>query len=188
MTLDIPVVIGSIRQGRNTPRLARFILRQLRERDEVRSELIDLRELDLPLLEERLRFLDEPPPALDRLGEQINRADAVVIATPEYNKGYPAALKNAIDALGAEWRRKPVGIVAHSVGAFGGMVVLQQLRIVLMNLGAVPIPAAMTCPHVDKTFAPDGAALDEAFEGRGERFVDELVWYARALRRARMDG
>ncbi len=112
----------------------------------------------------------------------------VVIATPEYNKGYTAALKNAIDALGQEWRRKPVGIVAHSIGAFGGMVVLQQLRIVLMNLGAVPIPAAMTCPYIDKTFDAEGGILDEAFESRGERFVDELLWYARALTRARMDG
>jgi NAD(P)H-dependent FMN reductase len=123
--LYIPVVLGSIRQGRNTPRLARFMVRKLDERDEVRTELIDLHELQLPLVEERLRFLEAPPPGLTALSERVNRADAVVIATPEYNKGYPAALKNAIDALGSEWRRKPVGIVAHSVGAFGGIVVLQ---------------------------------------------------------------
>ncbi len=188
MTLRIPVVLGSIRQGRNTPRLARFILRRLGERDDVQSDLIDLRRLELPLVEERLRFLDEPPPGLTALSEHIDRADAVVIATPEYNKGYPAALKNSIDALGSEWRRKPVGIVAHSVGAFGGMVVLQQLRIVLMNLGAVPIPAAMTVPNIEHTLDVDGAALDEAFEGRGGRFVDELLWYARALRNASADG
>lgn len=188
MTLRIPVVLGSIRQGRNTPRLARFILRKLEERDDVRSELVDLRELELPLVEERLRFLESPPAGLVALSEQIDNADAVVIATPEYNKGYPAALKNAIDALGLEWRRKPVGIVAHSVGAFGGMVVLQQLRIVLMNLGAVPIPAAMTVANIEHTLDVDGIALDEAYDGRGGRFVDELLWYARALGRARADG
>ncbi|NKB86836.1 MAG: FMN reductase [Acidobacteria bacterium] len=180
----VPIVIGSLRQGRNTPRLARFLHNRLESRG-VETQLFDPREMALPVLEERLRLLENPPSALVEFGAAIDRADAVIIATPEYNKGYPAALKNMIDALGAEWKRKPLGIVAHSVGAFGGGQVLQALRLVMLNLGAVPIPASMTVPHIDKTFDADGAATDPAFNDRGDRFLDELLWFADALAVAR---
>lgn len=178
----IPVISGSIRSGRNTPRLARLLARHLQQRDDVQCEVVELADLDLPMLQERLARLPEPPAALVRFGALIGAADAVVIATPEYNKGYPAALKNAIDALGNEWQRKPVGIAAHSTGAFGGAVVLQQLRAVLMGLGAVPIPATFNVPHISKAIDEEGASLDPAIEERAGRFVAELALYAGALR------
>jgi len=180
----IPVVIGSLRRGRNTPRLAQFLHDRLAALDGVETELFDPKAMNLPVLEERLSYLDDPPPALVDFGAAIDRAAAVVITTPEYNKGYPAALKNLIDALGAEWRRKPVAIASHSVGAFGGVNALQALRPVMLSLGAVTIPATMTVPHIDKAFSESGEASDSAFEGRAERFLDELVWYARALEAA----
>lgn len=177
----IPVVIGSLRRGRNTPRLAHFLHHRLAGMDGVETELFDPQEMNLPVLEERLAYLEDPPPALVRFGAAIDRADGVVITTPEYNKGYPAALKNLIDALGPEWRRKPVAIAAHSVGAFGGVTAAQALRPVLTSLGAVAISAAMAVPHIVQAFDADGVALDEAFEGRADRFLEELVWYAAAL-------
>ncbi len=177
----IPILIGSLRRGRNTPRLAHFLHRRLAAVDGVETDLFDPKEMNLPVLEERLAYLDDPPAALVRFGAAIDRAAGVVITTPEYNSGYPAALKNLIDALGPEWRRKPIAIAAHSVGAFGGKSALQALRPVLTNLGAVPIPATMTVPHIDKAFSETGDALDEAFEGRADRFLGELVWYAQAL-------
>lgn len=183
--LRIPVLIGSSREGRNTPRLARWIHRVLQERGDVESELIDLHELDLPILHERLRFLDDPPAALVEFGQKMVDCDALVVASPEYNKGYPAVLKNAIDALGSELRRKPVGIACHSTGAFGGQVVLQQLRPVFMNLGAVPIPASMTIPRIATAVDLDGTLLEEDHAGRAEGFVEELVWYTEALGDAR---
>lgn len=186
--IDIPVILGSKRRGRNTPRLAHLLVRRLQAREDVETDLIDLGHIDLPLLEERLRYLEEPPPALVELGARLARADAVVIATPEYNKGYPAVLKNALDALGDELRRKPAGIACHSVGAFGGSVVLQVLRPALLNLGAVPIPAAMTVPSIAEAIDPEGNALVVEHEKRADRFLEELVWYARALKAARAAG
>jgi NAD(P)H-dependent FMN reductase len=183
----IPVIIGSLRQGRNTPRLAPF-LREKLEAQGVESDIFDPYEMALPVLEERLRLLEDPPAALVEFGAAIDRADAVVIVTPEYNKGYPAALKNMIDALGAEWKRKPIGIVTHSTGAFAGTVVLQALRMVMLNLGAVPIPASITVPHITKAFDTDGKPLDPVFDERGDRFVSELLWYARPLAAARAES
>lgn len=183
--LDVPVILGSTRDGRNSPRLARLVHRDLQGRDGVASALVDLEALALPVLHERLRFLTDPPPTLVEFGRTMAAADAVVIVSPEYNKGYPAVLKNAIDALGAELRRKPVGIACHSVGAFGGSVVLQMLRPVLLNLGALPIPASMTVPKIEQAIEPDGTPLDPVHGERASRFVDELLWYARALKVAR---
>lgn len=177
----IPVLIGSLRHGRKTPRLAHFLHRKIVALEGIETELFDPKEMNLPVLEERLSHLEDPPPALVRFGAAIDRAHGVVITTPEYNKGYPAALKNMIDALGSEWQRKPIAIASHSVGAFGGVNALQALRPVLLNLGAVPIPATLSVPHIDKAFSEDGEAIDDAFEGRADRFLDELVWYARAL-------
>jgi NAD(P)H-dependent FMN reductase len=180
----IPIVIGSLRQGRNTPRLAHFLHRKLNAVDGVETQLFDPREMNLPILPERLQYLDAPPAALVDFGAAIARAAAVVITTPEYNKGYPAALKNMIDALGPEWKRKPIGIATHSVGAFAGVAVLQALRVVMLNLGAVPIPASVTVPHIERAFDAKGVALDPAFESRADRFLAEVVWYAATLRAA----
>jgi NAD(P)H-dependent FMN reductase len=182
----IPIVIGSLRRGRNTSRLAQFVHNKLHVRGDVETELFDPRAMALPILEERLQYLDDPPAALVEFGAAIDRADAVIIATPEYNKGYPAALKNLIDALGPEWKRKPIGIATHSVGAFAGVAVLQALRIVMLNVGAVPIPASMSVPHIDKAFDETGVALDPAFESRADRFLDAVAWYAAALAAAKV--
>ena len=186
--LDIPVMVGSTRRGRNTPRLARLLHRKLLEDSRVTSDLLDLGALQLPILEERYRFLETPPAALGELCGKLERSDALVVVSPEYNKACPAVLKNVIDALGDELRRKPVGIAAHSVGAFGGQVVLQQLRPMFMNLGAAPIPGGMTVPHITRAIDEKGGALEPEHDDRAGRFLEELIWYAEALRAQRQSG
>ncbi len=183
--LFVPIIVGSIREGRNTPRLGRFLHAKLEADERVDTQLLDLRDYDLPLMKERLRFLENPPEALVAFAEPIARCDALMIVSPEYNKGYPGVLKNAIDYLGPEYKRKPIGIATHSVGFMGGAVCLQALRAVMLNLGAVPIPAGMNVPHINKAFDEEGKALDDAYHDRAERFIDELVWYAEALKRQR---
>lgn len=183
----ISIIVGSIRRGRNTIRLAKLIENAVQTHDLAEPDLVDLAELDIPLLEERYRFLENPPVGLTRFIESMAAADGVVIVTPEYNKLVPAALKNAIDAIGDEIRRKPIAIAAHSVGAFGGSYVLESVRPMVMNLGAVPIPATLKVPHIAKAIGETGEALDEVFTDRAARFVDELVEYAGALQVLRRD-
>lgn len=178
----VAVIVGSTRRGRNTPRLAKLVGAKLDAHPGAVVDLIDLAELDLPMMEERLSRLETPPEQLVDFGRRVAAAEALVIVTPEYNKGYPGVLKNALDYLGSEYRRKPVAIATHSVGAFAGQVVLQQLRIVMINLGAVPIPAALTVPHIEQAIDESGRALDEAFDRRAVQFVDELLWYAQRLK------
>ncbi len=178
---SIPVIIGSTRRGRQTPRAARFVHGRLKSRDPVESALLDLREYDFPIMEERLRRRDDPPPGLAGFSRHIADGDALVIVSPEYNSGYPGVLKNALDYLLPEYRRKPVGIVTVSAGSLGGASCLAQLRQVILSLGALPIPAKLPVTRVGSSFGEDGEPTDPAYEKRADTFIDELLWYTEAL-------
>lgn len=177
----IPIILGSIRSGRNSSRVSTWLRGRLEAVGRVETEVVDLRALDLPMMEERLRLLKDPPPSVVSFGETVSRADALLIVTPEYNGGYPGVLKNAIDYLFPEYRRKAVGIVTVSSGAFGGLRVLEQLRDVITTVGALPIPVALPVPKVQELFAEDGTLKDESFAPRADKFLGELLWYTEAL-------
>ncbi len=127
---------------------------------------------------------DDPPPGAVRLSEAVAAAHGLVIVTPEYNNGYPGALKNALDYLLPELKRKPVGIVTVSAGGFGGISCLAQLRLVLLAMGAAPIPASLPVSKVGQSFSEEGPT-DGDFGQRATRFIDELVWWTEAATRQR---
>jgi NAD(P)H-dependent FMN reductase len=181
----IPILLGSVRRGRGSDRAARFVEARLRAHAE--TELLDLLQCDLPIMEERLEFQESPPPRLEELGRKLARADALVIVSPEYNGGYPGVLKNTLDYFYPEYRRKPVGIVTVSGGGFGGVNCLAQLRQVVLALGAYPIPAALPISRVGQSLAEDGTPADPAYEKRAEKFFDELLWITAALARQRAE-
>lgn len=181
----IPILLGSVRRGRSSDRAARFVEARLRTRAE--TELLDLLQCDLPIMEERLQFQENPPPHLEELGRRLARADALVIVSPEYNGGYPGVLKNTLDYFYPEYRRKPVGIVTVSGGGFGGVNCLAQLRQVVLALGAYPIPAALPISRVAQSLDEEGNPLESAYERRAEKFLDELMWITSALARQRAE-
>jgi NAD(P)H-dependent FMN reductase len=180
--LKIPVLIGSVRRKRQSPKVARWLHRRLAADDRVASELLDLEELALPIMEERLRLRDDPPPGAVRLSAAVAAADGLLIVTPEYNNGYPGVLKNALDYLLPELKRKPVGIATVSAGGFGGISCLAQLRLVLLAMGAAPIPASLPVSRVGQSFDDDGPT-DLAFAERADAFLAELRWWTEAARR-----
>lgn len=179
--LYIPIILGSTRKGRQSPKAAKFVFNRLRQSNKVETEIIDLLEYDLPILEERLRFSDNPPPNVRKFSEKIARSDALVVVSPEYNFGYPGVLKNALDYLLPEYRRKPIAFVTVSAGSFGGLNCLAQLRQVCFGLGALPIPVSMPVPRVHEAFDDDGAPKDAAYEKRAQDFISELLWYTEAI-------
>ncbi len=177
----IPVIEGSTRRGRESIKVARFVHEQMRRHERIETELLDLLEYDFPIMEERLRFRDDPPPGLPEFSEKIARSDALVIVTPEYNNGYPGVLKNALDYLLPEYKRKPIGIVTVSAGGFGGINCLSQLRLVTLGMGAFPIPAALPVSRVQDAFDDAGNPIDPSFEKRAADFIDEVLWFAEAV-------
>jgi len=179
--LFIPIIVGSTRRDRQSIKVARFVFSRLQQRPAAQTELLDLLEYNFPIMEERLHRRDDPPPRLKEYAEKIDRADALIIVTPEYNNGYPGVLKNAIDYLLPEYERKPVGIVTVSAGGYGGITCLAQLRLVTIGMGAFPIPENLAVSRVHDSFNDDGTPNDPGYEKRAATFLDEVLWFAEAI-------
>ena len=194
--LGVVVVYGSVRQAREGVRAARFVVRQLEARGHAAS-LVDPVEVALPMLDRTFGESAEggaeggaPASAvLVRLAELYRAADAFVFVTGEYNHSVPPALKNLVDHFLKEYFWRPAGIVSYSSGHFGGVRAAVHLRAVLGEVGLVTVPSMLPVPHVGDAFDESGAPADAgAWAGRAGRFLDELCWYARALRVARAGG
>src|SRR4030095_15670953 len=112
--LFIPLILGTTRQGRRTEHAARFVLEQTRKRADIETELIDVCKLPLKLDDAGEQMKDP------KFSGSIQRCDALIIVTPEYNHGYPGLLKHALDMNLAEYIHKAVGICGVSVGPFCG--------------------------------------------------------------------
>src|SRR5436305_2877587 len=153
---QIPIILGSIRRNRESIKAARFVLRSLQQRAGIETELIDLKELNLPMMEERLRFRDDAGPNIVEFSAKVARASSILIVTPEYSGGYPGVLKNALDYLRPEYKRKPFGIITVSAVATGGILCLSSLRQVILQMVGVPIPASLLVANVHQAFDSDG--------------------------------
>lgn len=195
-SLHIPVIIGSTRQNRFSEKPAAWIHDALKTQPDVTTELLDLRDFPLPFYDQastpsRRKELPDVP-HLKEWSEKITAADGFVIVTPEYNHGYPAVLKNAIDWLYAEWKYKPVGFIAY--GSSLGARSIEQLRQVVIEVGMMPIRSALQIPSdVFRTsFKPDvpfdPSLLTTAFTTPTDRlagFLNELTGYAQAAKAMR---
>lgn len=173
----IAILSASVRSGRGSHRVALHLRDHIRAKDRHTVDLIDLLELDLPLFHERLKFLKDPAPEVVAFAERIRKADGVLMVTPEYNGSFPAALKNVIDLLTEDWRKKPIGLVPVSDGAFGGTQVTTQLLFTLWKIRAWVVPGAMQVPQVTAHFQEDGTATDAAaWARRCDALLKELEW------------
>ena len=108
-----------------------------------------------------------------------------MIISPEYNHGYSGLLKHVLDSCLKEYIHKAVGVVGVSAGQFGGARVIENLLPVLRELGLVPIFWDVNFSNVQKVFATDGALLDQAYIGRINKFLKELIWMSKVLRHGR---
>jgi NAD(P)H-dependent FMN reductase len=187
--LDLLVIYGSVRRDRQGIKAARFILGECTARGH-RATLVDPAEERLPLLD---RMYKEYPPGtapegLERLAGQIKAADAFVIVSGEYNHSIPPALSNLLDHFLEEYFWRPSAIVCYSAGPFGGVRAAIQLRAMLCELGTPSIPSLLPVPRVQDAFDDSGRPHDPAYHQRAARFLDELEWYASALKSARQGG
>lgn len=178
----IPILLGSSRTGRQSVKVAQFILEQLRQCDSVQTEVIDLREYKLPILEERLNETSTPLPTVLQFCSKLGQADGLLIVTPEYKGGYPGVLKNALDYLEPQaLRYKSIGICTVSSGGFGGLNCLTQLQLVCLALGGLPIPDKLPVSNVQELFDEMGNLRNSTFKAKLESFIKELVWYTEAM-------
>jgi NAD(P)H-dependent FMN reductase len=174
--LSIPVILGTTRKGRMSAHAARFVHGELAKRDGVETELIDVAELPLPV-DDAGDGIKDP-----KFSEKMNRADALVIVTPEYNHSFPGLLKHVLDSCLEEYIHKAAGIVGVSAGPFGGTRVIENFLPVLRELGLMTIFTDVNFGTVGKVFDESGKLLEQAFVRRTANFLDELIWMATVLR------
>lgn len=187
MPLKLVVFYGSVRSSRQGIKAARFIAGQCRDREH-EVTLIDPLEHQLPLIDKMYKEYrpGEAPETLQRLAEIVTDADAYVIVSGEYNHTVPPALSNLLDHFLEEYFWKPSAIVCYSAGSFGGVRASITLRAMLAELGMSSIPSVLPVPRVQNAFDDDGTPKDEAYYKRAADFLEELEWYANALRAARV--
>ncbi|MDJ0949696.1 MAG: NADPH-dependent FMN reductase [Alphaproteobacteria bacterium] len=185
MSLNVTILYGSVRSGRQGIRAARFIDRQFQARGH-RTDFVDTLDYRLPLLDRMYKEYDgDAPEVLERLAEIYRASDGFVVVSGEYNHGIPPALKNLLDHFLEEYFCRPSGIVCYSAGRFGGVRAAMQLRMTLAELGTPSIPTIFPVPNVQDAFAEDGTPTDPASERHVKGFLDEFEWYAGALKAAR---
>ncbi|HEY8525674.1 MAG TPA: NAD(P)H-dependent oxidoreductase [Acidimicrobiales bacterium] len=178
--LRLAVIVGSTRDGRFGHVVARWFAGQVRTRRDMDLDVIDLAEVELPAAHP-----SGPTPALDAYLARLDRADAFAIVTPEYNHGYPASLKHAIDLARDEWKAKPVGFVSYG-GISGGLRAVEQLRQVFPELHATTVRDTVSFAWASRAFDEAGEPLDAAgCNAAAQTMLDQLAWWGRVLRNAR---
>jgi len=177
-TLTIPVVLGSVRHGRQSERPAHLLVERLTALG-CQAPLVDLRELDLPIYGQNVDA-DELT-AVHSLQATMAAGDAAVVLTPEYNHSFTSAVKNAIDFLHTELRRKPVAVCGLSGGGLGGARAVEQLKLVLIELHAIPIRDSVYFSDARGLFDAAGVLARPEYVARIDDLINELIWYTRAL-------
>jgi NAD(P)H-dependent FMN reductase len=180
----IAIISTSVREGRKSDRVALFFKKYIEENDLATVEILDLKEYNFPIFEERLKNQKNPSEKAIEFSQKIKSADGVLIVTPEYNGGYPASIKNVVDLLVSEWSRKPVAISTVSDGIFGGSQVITSLQFLLWKIGAWTVPAMFPVPKVQEAFDEEGNPTDKpGTDKRASRFIKELLWCIEAKKR-----
>ncbi len=187
--MKIGVILGSIRKVRRGGRVAKWLMPELSKIKEAKFELLDLRDYPLPFYAE-----DSSPDSLEngytdevatKWAAKIGEMDGFILIVSEYNHGPTAVLKNALDYVYKEWNKKPVGFVSYATGAAGGIRAVEQLRQVVVELQMAPMHTAIHITSVLDTIDEEGKLLKGNYNERVIKMVEQLLWWANALKTAR---
>jgi NAD(P)H-dependent FMN reductase len=181
---NLTVIISSTRPGRAGLPIAEWFIARAKHHGAFALHVADLAQLDLPLFNEpnHPRFRQYVHQHTKDWSEIVDAADAFVIVTPEYNYGYPATIKNAIDYLHEEWKDKPVGFVSYG-GVAAGTRAVQQLKQVVTTLKMVPIFESVSIPFHSQFIDEEGQVqANEVMEQAADAMLNELVRIEAALR------
>jgi NAD(P)H-dependent FMN reductase len=184
----LQIIICSTRPGRVGPAVGDWITATAEADGRFEVEVVDLAEVNLPMFDEpkHPRFRQYEHQHTRDWSAVIDRADAFIFVVPEYNYGYNAATKNAIDYLNHEWKYKPVGYASYG-GVAAGTRAVQQLKQVMTTLKMVPLFEAVNIPFVQQ-FLDAGKRLqpNEVMTEAAAAMLDELARLAATLRPLRI--
>ncbi|MGY1716435.1 NADPH-dependent FMN reductase [Geodermatophilus sp. SYSU D01106] len=183
----LQVVAASTRPGRRGIAVARWVQRLAEAHGAFDVELVDLAEVGLPVFDEpnHPRLRQYVHDHTKRWSATVDRADAFVLVTPEYNHSFPASLKNALDYLSAEWADKAAGLVTYG-GVSAGLRASSALKPVLGALRVHTVPEAVSVPFFAQFLDEDDEFVPNAeLEAGGKAMLDELARVTTPLRTLR---
>ncbi|MFA6524851.1 MAG: NADPH-dependent FMN reductase [Patescibacteria group bacterium] len=175
--LYLPIILGTTREGRESEKVAKYLEKRVREKPGIVTQIIDVK---------KLNFAGNEGRGLGKKNsdfkELVEKADGLIIVSPEYNHSFPGSLKMALDMLLPEYRHKSVGLCSVSDGGFGGARAVESLASVMKALQLSMIKTDLNFSKVDTLFDDDGNVLDESYDVRIDTFLTELIWMTKTLK------
>jgi NAD(P)H-dependent FMN reductase len=179
----LKIITSTTRPGRKGPAVASWIAEKAKEYSQFEVEILDLAEIDLPLMNEsnHPRLKKYQHNHTKQWSEAIDSADAFIFVVAEYNHGFTAPLKNAIDYLFDEWAFKPIGIVSYG-GVAGGARAVHMLKEIVTALNMVPIREGVIIPFLQKYINDQGDFKpNEIIDKSADTMLQELTRWSEAL-------
>jgi len=183
--LNLAIVVGSVRKGRQTHKAAYFLEKKLKQISDVNVKLIDLQEYNIPIFEESFGSHTNPTESLKQAAEILDNADAIILQSPEYHASMSGVLKNFMDYFTKEISRKPIGVVTASSGKFGGLNASSQMQQLIFGVASYPMPFKFIVPFISNAIDDNFDAMNEEVNKSGEKFINEFLWFANALTNAK---
>ena len=187
--LHIALIIGSTRQARLGPKVAQWLHGVASQRPDLKVELLDLKDFDLPLFDEKASnlWLPSEDARATAWQEKIGEFDGYLVTVGEYNHSMTGELKNAFDQAYVEWGRKPIGFAGY--GGVGGARAVEHARNVAVELQMVPVRTAVHIAGGDFYALYQGAKTMPEIEANllpaAHAMLDEMAWWGQATRAAR---
>jgi NAD(P)H-dependent FMN reductase len=179
--MKIMLLLGSIRVGRQSHKIAYYLQRQLNRYEGVDAEVADLMEYQLPAMEERYGIHPNPPAIVKELGEKIKSAGALILISPEYGGSYSGVLKNAVDYFGRQMSGKPIGVVTTSGGKLGGINASHQVQNLILAIMGFPMPKKLLVPMIQDAFDDQWEPVDEDLVKNTALFISEFLAFASSI-------
>jgi NAD(P)H-dependent FMN reductase len=175
----IGLILGSTRQGRSSDKIAQALMESVKERTDVTVKILDLRDFGLPFLEGKVSPSSRKvitDPVVQHWADTVRSFDGFIVIVPEYNRGYPAVLKNALDSLYAEWKGKAIGFVGYSGSPSGAAKIIKDLEGIADELRMQSIATSIHIPSVWKAFDAQGVLVDNKnIVQKFNAMIDELI-------------
>src|ERR1700744_2449507 len=157
----LKIISSTVRPGRKGPIIAKWVAEEVKKQGDFDVEVLDLGEINLPLMNEPVHpvMKQYEHEHTKQWSAKIEEADAFIFVTAEYDYSYPASLKNALEYLLHEWAYKPAGVVGYSIGPFGGVRAIQNLKSDLLSLKCVALGEFVPIPNINQFVTDDGVFL-----------------------------
>jgi NAD(P)H-dependent FMN reductase len=172
----ISIISSSIRTDRKSHNVALYLEKYINDNNVAKVEILDLKEFDFPIFEERLKFQKSPSLGALEFKNKIIASDGIIIVSPEYNGSIPASLKNVIDFLYEEWQSKSIAFSTVSAGNFGGLQALTHLEFVFKKIGAFVDQANFSISKVQDRFDDFGIPTNKKkTDELAKIFIEEFI-------------